>query len=150
MVKQFVRDGNFAFTFEATRVEVARSGDYGYVQGSYTLTMTDAATKKPFTDRGSYLRIYRKQLDGAWKVSGRCAPAACPPACRSCRQWAGWLPARRLATAAAPDFALLRRACKRQRMGVDIVQAYAAEISTERTTGTVEARIRRSRHWRTR
>jgi uncharacterized protein (TIGR02246 family) len=68
MVKQYVRDGNFAFTFEAKAVEVARSSDYGYVQGSYTLTMTDAATKQPFTDRGSYLRIYRKQLNGAWKV----------------------------------------------------------------------------------
>ena len=26
------------------------------------------ATKKPLTDRGTYLRVYRKQLDGAWKV----------------------------------------------------------------------------------
>lgn len=69
MVKQYVRDGNFAFNFEAKSVEVARSGDYGYVQGSYTLTMTDTATKRPVTDRGSYLRIYRKQLNGAWKVS---------------------------------------------------------------------------------
>jgi uncharacterized protein (TIGR02246 family) len=69
MVKQVIRDGNFALTFETARVDVAKSCDYGYVQGSYTLTMTDPATKKPYTDRGSYLRIYRKQLDGAWKVS---------------------------------------------------------------------------------
>ena len=40
MVKQYVRDGNFAFNFETKAVEVARSGDYGYVQGTYTLTMT--------------------------------------------------------------------------------------------------------------
>ena len=31
--------------------------------------MTDSATKRPFTGRGNYLRIYRKQLNGAWKVS---------------------------------------------------------------------------------
>jgi uncharacterized protein (TIGR02246 family) len=68
MVKQFVRDGDFALTFEAARVDVAKSGDFGYAQGSYTLTMTDLATKKPSTDQGSYLRIYRKQPDGAWKV----------------------------------------------------------------------------------
>jgi ketosteroid isomerase-like protein len=30
--------------------------------------MTDQATKKPFTDQGNYLRVYRKQVDGAWKV----------------------------------------------------------------------------------
>ena len=69
MVKQYVSDGNFALNFEVKVVEVARSGDYGYVQGSYTLTMTDAATKQPVTDQGSYLRIYRKQLNGAWKVA---------------------------------------------------------------------------------
>ncbi len=79
MVKEDVRDGNFAFNFEAKSVEVARSGDYGYVQGSYTLTMTDAATKKPVTDQGNYLRIYRKQLNGAWKVS-REMRANSPPA----------------------------------------------------------------------
>jgi ketosteroid isomerase-like protein len=50
VVKQYVRDGNFAFNFEAKAVEVARSGDYGYVQRSYT-PGTDAATKLPFTDR---------------------------------------------------------------------------------------------------
>jgi len=68
MVQQIVRDGNFAFAFEAARVEAARSGDYGFAQGSYALTMTHPATKQPFTDRGTYLRIYRKQTDGAWKV----------------------------------------------------------------------------------
>src|SRR5664280_142218 len=31
------------------------------------------------------------------------------------------------------------RACKRRRMGVDIVPAYAAELSTERTAGTAKA-----------
>lgn len=68
LVRQFVRDGDFAFTFEAARVDVAKGGDYGSVQGTYTLTMTDQATKKPFTDQGNYLRVYRKQVDGAWKV----------------------------------------------------------------------------------
>ncbi|MEO8595301.1 MAG: DUF4440 domain-containing protein [Candidatus Solibacter sp.] len=66
--KEIVRDGNFSFTFDAARVEVARSGDYGYVQGSYALRMTDFATKKAVSDEGSFLRVYRKQLDGAWRV----------------------------------------------------------------------------------
>jgi ketosteroid isomerase-like protein len=68
MVKQLVRDGNFAFTFEVGRVELARSVDFGYVQGSYTMVTTDWSTKKPLTDQGTYLRVYRKQLDGAWSV----------------------------------------------------------------------------------
>jgi uncharacterized protein (TIGR02246 family) len=67
-VKEIVRDGNFAFNFEAQRVEVARSGDYGYAEGTYTVTMTDLVSKKPATDRGTFLRVYRKQLNGGWRV----------------------------------------------------------------------------------
>jgi uncharacterized protein (TIGR02246 family) len=78
MVKQAVRDGNFALTFETSRVNVAKSCDYGYVEGSYALTMTDQATKKPYTDRGNYLRIYRKQSDGAWKVSREMRASSLP------------------------------------------------------------------------
>jgi ketosteroid isomerase-like protein len=78
MVKQIVRDGNFALTFETARVDVAKSCDYGFAQGSYILTMTDQTTKKPYTDRGSYLRIYRKQLDGAWKVSREMRASSLP------------------------------------------------------------------------
>ena len=67
-VKEIVRDGKLAFTFEAQRVEVARSGDYGYAEGTYSVTMTDMASKKAATDQGTFLRVYRKQLDGGWRV----------------------------------------------------------------------------------
>jgi uncharacterized protein (TIGR02246 family) len=68
MVKELVRDGNFALSFEVARVELASSVDFGYVQGTYTQMVTDPLTKKPTTDRGTYLRVYRKQPDGAWNV----------------------------------------------------------------------------------
>ena len=67
-IKEIVRDGNLAFTFEAQRVEVAKSGDYGYAEGTYSLTMTDLASKKAVTDKGTFLRVYRKQLNGVWRV----------------------------------------------------------------------------------
>ena len=60
--------GTSPLTFDVPRVEVARSGDLGYAQGSYTLVTTSLATRQPLTDQGTYLRVYRKQLDGAWKV----------------------------------------------------------------------------------
>ena len=78
MVKQAISDGNFALTFEPSRVYVAKSCDYGYVEGSYTLTMTDQITMKPYTERGNYLRIYRKQSDGAWKVSREMRASSMP------------------------------------------------------------------------
>jgi ketosteroid isomerase-like protein len=75
---EMVTDPAFSLKFEADRVEVAKSGDLGYTQGHYTLTVTDAATKKPFTDHGSYVTIYKKQADG-WKAVQDAAISEVPP-----------------------------------------------------------------------
>ncbi|MGD0497235.1 MAG: SgcJ/EcaC family oxidoreductase [Bryobacteraceae bacterium] len=61
-------DPNFSLTFQATRVEASKGGDMVYTQGPYTMTMTNPKTKKPMTDKGKYLTIYRKQADGSWKA----------------------------------------------------------------------------------
>ena len=63
-------DPNFALTFQGSRFEVAKSGDLGYTQGAYNLTITDPRTKKPVNDKGKYLTAYKKQADGTWKVVG--------------------------------------------------------------------------------
>ena len=66
--KPMFDDPNFALNFQGSRSEIAKSGDLGYTQGTYTLTLTDPKTKKPFTDKGKYLTTYKKQADGSWKV----------------------------------------------------------------------------------
>jgi len=53
-------------SWQPTRVEVAKSGDIGYTQGTYEMTVNDAKGN-PNTDRGKYLSIWKKQADGAWK-----------------------------------------------------------------------------------
>jgi len=68
MFKEYAADPNFSLHFQAVKVDVAKSGDLGYTQGTYTMTMTDPATKKPVNDKGKYLTIYRKQADGSWKA----------------------------------------------------------------------------------
>jgi len=67
-LKPLVADPNFALTFSSTKVEVARSGDFGYSHGTYSMTLTDAHTKQPVTDRGKYLTVFRKEADGKWKA----------------------------------------------------------------------------------
>jgi uncharacterized protein (TIGR02246 family) len=67
-MKPMFDDANFALAFQASRVEVAKSADLGYTQGTYTLTITDPKTKKPVTDKGKYVTTYKKQADGAWKA----------------------------------------------------------------------------------
>jgi len=54
-------------SWQATKVEVARSGDLAYVLGVYKLAMEDPQGK-PVTDRGKFVEVWKKQTDGKWKV----------------------------------------------------------------------------------
>jgi uncharacterized protein (TIGR02246 family) len=79
-LKDMMSDGSFSLHFQARRVEVARSGDMGFSEGAYTMTVTDPATKKPIHDKGSYVTTYRKQADGSWKAVSDIATSEVPPA----------------------------------------------------------------------
>jgi uncharacterized protein (TIGR02246 family) len=61
-------DPNFALSYSSDKVEVAKSGDYAYTQGTYTMKMTDPKTKKVLTENGKYVTVYEKQADGSWKA----------------------------------------------------------------------------------
>src|SRR5881296_671256 len=56
----------FALSFQPTKVEVAKSGDLAYTQGTYEMSMNDPKGK-PMTDKGKYLTVWRKQ-GGDWKA----------------------------------------------------------------------------------
>lgn len=56
----------FLLNFHPSEVKVARSGDIGYVIGTYEMTKNDA-TGYPVTDKGSYVEVWRKQANGVWK-----------------------------------------------------------------------------------
>jgi uncharacterized protein (TIGR02246 family) len=72
-----MQDPAFALSFEAEKVEVARSGDLAYETGTYEMTMT-GPDKKPATEKGHYAVVWRKGADGAWKVVID-APVSDPP-----------------------------------------------------------------------
>jgi len=55
-----------AISWKATKVEVAKSGDLGFVSGTYEFAMNDASGK-PTTDKGKYVEVWEKQADGKWK-----------------------------------------------------------------------------------
>ncbi len=78
-LKTMMADPAMSLTFQADRVEVAKSGEMGYTQGSYQLTITDPTTHKPMQDHGSYVTTYRKQADGSWKAVADIATSAVPP-----------------------------------------------------------------------
>jgi hypothetical protein len=51
-------------SWKTTRVEMAKSGDMGYLIGTYEMTMKDGSK-----DKGKYCEVWKKQADGKWKVS---------------------------------------------------------------------------------
>jgi uncharacterized protein (TIGR02246 family) len=77
--KQLFADPAASLTFQASTVDVAKSGDLGYTQGTYQLTMTNPATHKVLNDHGSYVTDYRKQADGSWKAVADITVSAVPP-----------------------------------------------------------------------
>lgn len=67
MIGDMVKDPNFALSFTTDDVEVARSGDLAYETGTWQMTSTDPATKKPATAKGDFVTVWKKQADGTWK-----------------------------------------------------------------------------------
>ncbi|HEY0512719.1 MAG TPA: nuclear transport factor 2 family protein [Thermoanaerobaculia bacterium] len=54
-------------TWEPAGGGVARSGDLGYTYG--ILERRDIGVETPWMKTGNYLRVWRKQLDGSWKLA---------------------------------------------------------------------------------
>ena len=65
-LKPFMADPNLKLSFAAQHVEIAKSGDVGFTQGTYTMTMSDAKTKKPTIEKGTYVTVYKKAANGNW------------------------------------------------------------------------------------
>ena len=80
MIGEMVADPALSLKFQASKVDVAQSGDLAYTQGTYTLTFTDPQTKQVVHDHGSYVTDYRKQTDGLWKAVADIATSDVPPA----------------------------------------------------------------------
>ncbi len=78
-MKQLLSDPNFKIDYASDRMEVADSGDLAATRGSFTLTVTDPATRKVINDKGSYMTVFRKQKDGAWKAVLDCDVSEMPP-----------------------------------------------------------------------
>jgi uncharacterized protein (TIGR02246 family) len=58
---------NTAVSWKVSKVEVAKSGELGYLYGTYSLTIRDPKGGAPVSDTGKLLEIWKKQADGKWK-----------------------------------------------------------------------------------
>lgn len=74
-------DTSFHLTWDPTFAAVSSSGDLGYTVGTYESARRVDGDR--VVDRGTYLTVWRRQADGAWKVEadiGNPAPAGDAPA----------------------------------------------------------------------
>jgi ketosteroid isomerase-like protein len=56
-----INDTSYTLTWKPSRGEIAASGDLGFTFGIYELKTKDTSFK------GTYVSIWKKQNDGAWK-----------------------------------------------------------------------------------
>jgi len=61
-------DPNWSITWAPLYAEAAQSADLGYTTGSFEIH-DKSADGTPVVRKGSYVTIWRKQPDGAWKVA---------------------------------------------------------------------------------
>jgi uncharacterized protein (TIGR02246 family) len=78
-VKGMMSDPNFALNFQGTRAEASKGGDTVWSIGAYAMTVSDPKTKKPVTDKGKYLTVFKKQADGSWKAIADMVNSDLPP-----------------------------------------------------------------------
>lgn len=67
-LKGLMSDPNLKLEFSPDQVDVAQSGELGYSRGHYVMTLSDPKTKKPFTTKGPYLTVYKKDAAGNWMI----------------------------------------------------------------------------------
>jgi ketosteroid isomerase-like protein len=58
---------NTAVSWKASKVEAAKSGELGYLYGTYQLSIKDPKGGPSITDTGKILEVWKKQPDGQWK-----------------------------------------------------------------------------------
>ncbi len=58
---------DFAMTWKTTHAEASASGDLGFTTGTYEFSAR-SADGMPFTEKGKYACVWKKQKDGSWKA----------------------------------------------------------------------------------
>ena len=56
-----------AVSWKWSKVEVAQSGELGYIYGSYKLSISASSESGAVNDTGKFLEVWKKQPSGKWK-----------------------------------------------------------------------------------
>lgn len=71
-------DPGFKLSFTNARTDAAASGDLAWTSGSYQVSYTNRQTKQVENGEGTYVTVFRKQADSAWKAVADVATPTAP------------------------------------------------------------------------
>lgn len=71
---------NFTIEMDYYCEEIQVDGDLGFARGTFTATMTPMAGGEPLYMDAKTLGIYKRQVDGSWKLARNCYNSNVPPA----------------------------------------------------------------------
>lgn len=63
-----VQDPAFAIKLANAKTHVSASGDLAYTRGTYRITYSHPVTRRPTSEEGNYVTIFRRGEDGGWKL----------------------------------------------------------------------------------
>lgn len=58
---------NTSLSWKASKIEVAKSGEMGYLYGTYQLSIKDPKGGPTMNDTGKIVEVWKKLSDGKWK-----------------------------------------------------------------------------------
>ena len=56
-------------SYELTRDAIDGADGFAYVRGRYAITLRPAGAPGPISDEGDFLEIWRREVDGVWRVA---------------------------------------------------------------------------------
>ena len=56
-------------SYELTRDRIGGADGFAYVRGRYAITLRPRGAPGPISDQGDFVEIWRKEPDGAWRVT---------------------------------------------------------------------------------
>jgi hypothetical protein len=81
-IEKGIRGANQALDFERFTIhleEVQVAGNWGYARGTWSLFVTPKAGGETASDYGKWLKIFKQQPDGSWKIFRNCYNSNVPP-----------------------------------------------------------------------
>ncbi len=79
LAEGFLALPNLSGTWHPQRAEASRSGELAFSTGTYEFSYSDPAGRT-VTERGKYLEVWRRQVDGSWKMIAESFNSNTPPA----------------------------------------------------------------------